>query len=308
LPSLAPVSLFVFRRPRHTLKVLQALSRNTLADQTQLHIFCDGPGPGAGDLEKENILAVRKIARQEKWCASVTLHESPENIGLAGSIVKGVTELVDEYGRVIVLEDDIVTSKGFLLYMNQALDMYAEDKHVFQVSGFMVPTKLELEPSGFFRAPGSWGWATWKRAWQSYEQDIDVILQHANSFDRHVFNLDSTYDYHDQVLRNSSGEINTWTVRFYTSILVNNGLCLYPAKSLVKNIGFDQTATNTRSSKSRHIRSSLLKELNLSRIPIEENPDYCQAFLDFYRYQNYLWGKPTIAQRVKGKVRSLMRR
>ena len=161
LPKLAPVALFAYRRPKHTLKVLQALSRNSLADQTQLHVFCDGPGPGASDIEKENILAVRKVVRQERWCESVTLHESPENIGLADSIVNGVTELVDQYGRIIVLEDDIVTSIGFLRYMNQALDMYAEDEQVFQVSGFMVPAKKKLEPCGFFRAPGSWGWATW---------------------------------------------------------------------------------------------------------------------------------------------------
>lgn len=301
--KLAPIALFLYRRPKHTIKVLKALSDNHLANESKLHIFCDGPKPGADAAEIKNILSVRKIVRQRRWCKSVAITESETNLGLANSIVQGVTKVVDEFEKVIVLEDDIVTSKGFLQYMNNALELYAQDERVFQVSAFMVPSQIVLEPTGFFRAPASWGWGTWRDAWQQYEHDIDVLFEYANSIDKEFFNLEGSYDYFDQLLRNRSGQLNTWGVRFYTSMLMNHGLCLYPHNTLVQNIGFGKLASNTSSSASNLSARKPLPELRIQKIPIEESQNYFESFKAHYRYQNYQWSKPSFSQKIKGRLK-----
>src|SRR5215211_27101 len=111
--NLAPVVLFVYNRPVHTLRTLKALKKNHLADESRLYVYCDGPKTNATEEERENINKVRSIVKQEKWCREVHVAESETNNGLAASIIKGVTEIVNRYGKVIVLEDDLETSPGF---------------------------------------------------------------------------------------------------------------------------------------------------------------------------------------------------
>mgnify|MGYP000394750947 CR=1 FL=1 len=143
--SLAPIVLFVYNRPQHTLKTLEALMQNELAEMSELFIFCDGPKADATKQDRQRINKVRDLVKKKNWCKKVTIRESQVNKGLADSIVAGVTEILNTYGKIIVLEDDIVTSKGFLRYMNEALDLYENEPKVMQISGFMLPSKVELE-------------------------------------------------------------------------------------------------------------------------------------------------------------------
>ena len=164
--SLAPIVLFVYNRPQHTLKTLEALMQNELAEMSELFIFCDGPKADATKQDQVRINEVRELVKKKNWCKKVIIRESHANKGLADSIVAGVTEIVNRYGKIIVLEDDIVTSKGFLKYMNEALNLYEDEPKVMQISGFMVPSKVELDETGFFRCPASWGWGTWSLSWK----------------------------------------------------------------------------------------------------------------------------------------------
>ena len=141
--SYAPIVLFVYNRPEHTRQTLEALAANTLAQESDLFIYADGPKEDATEEQLERIRKVRAIVRSQQGCKSVTVIESDTNKGLAASIILGVTETVNKYGRIIVLEDDIVTGKYFLEYMNTALKKYENEKQVWEITGFRSPVQGE---------------------------------------------------------------------------------------------------------------------------------------------------------------------
>ena len=143
---LAPIVLFCYNRPKHTEQTLIALSNNLLADQSQLFIFCDGPKAYASDEQLSKIEKVRKLVKSKKWCRHVSIFENENNKGLANSVIDGVTKIVVEYGKIIVLEDDLVTSKHFLEYMNKSLQKYEFENNVMQISGYQFPIE-EFKPN-----------------------------------------------------------------------------------------------------------------------------------------------------------------
>ena len=311
--SLAPIVLFVYNRPQHTLKTLEALMQNELAEMSELFIFCDGPKPNAIKADLDKIDAVHTLILKKQWCKKVSIKKAEVNKGLADSIVEGVTEIVNKYGKIIVLEDDIVTSKGFLRYMNEALDLYENEPRVMQISGFMVPSKVGLEQTGLFRQPASWGWATWNTSWQYYDNQIDTLLTQFKEADEFEFNIENTYHHFEELIKNEKGILKTWLIRWYASMFIHGGLCLYPHESLVSNIGFGELSTHTKDkkmtkkifNKSNHVSSVQLvcKQKNIT-----ESQAYLNSFKDFYKYQNYIWGKPSLKQRILGKLRFMKKK
>ncbi|GAB7081069.1 sugar transferase [Megalodesulfovibrio paquesii] len=243
--TLAPVALFAYARPDHLQATLDALAANTLASQTEVTIFSDGP---RHEQDAQAVRDVRELARATQLgsaFAAVHVVERDRNWGLADSIVDGVTTLCASHGRVIVLEDDIVTSCHFLQYMNDALDRYADAPQVMHIAGHnfdIDPTGL---PESFFLGHSScWGWATWQRAWAHFSRDAEMFVRSFSADDIHRFNLDGAYDYWGQILANRAGTLKTWAVFWYASVFQKNGLCLHPRASLVDNIGHDGTGTN----------------------------------------------------------------
>ena len=306
--SLAPIVLFVYNRPQHTLKTLEALMQNELAEKSELFIFCDGPKADATKQDQERINKVRDLVKKKNWCKKVTIRESHVNKGLADSIVAGVTEIVNTYGKIIVLEDDIVTARGFLRYMNKALDLYENEPRVMQISGFMVPSKIELKQTGLFRQPASWGWATWNTSWYHYNNQIHTLLKQFKETDVSRFNIENTYHHFEELLKNEKGILKTWLIRWYASMFIHGGLCLYPHKSLVSNIGFGELSTHTKDKKmTKKIfnRNNYVSSVQLvsKQINITESKAYFNTFKKFYKYQYYIWGKPSLKQRILGKLR-----
>lgn len=154
----APVALFVFNRPRHMERAVFALASNEFAAQTPLFVFSDG---ARDPDEQRNVDEVRRQAKNIAGFKSVTIVERDENIGLAASIVEGVSYLCEQYGSVIVLEDDLVTSPDFLRFMNQGLQLYAENSKVASIHGYAYPvTEGNIPESYFLRGADCWGWAT----------------------------------------------------------------------------------------------------------------------------------------------------
>ena len=304
--SLAPIVLFVYNRPQQTLKTLEALMQNELAEMSELFIFCDGPKADATKQDRQRINKVRDLVKKKNWCKKVTIRESQVNKGLADSIVAGVTEIVNTYGKIIVLEDDIVTAKGFLSFMNNGLELYKHEERVMQISGFMVPSNIELNETGLFRCPASWGWATWNSSWKYYNHNTSELVSKITKEDINTFNLDDNYHYYDQLVDNDSGKLKTWVVRWYASMHYQNGLCLYPKKSLIQNIGFGAGATNTSSNVFENYlfnKKNLVATLPLNKIAvIHESESYALAFKSFYAYQNYLWSKPSMQERLWSKI------
>lgn len=242
----ADIALFVFNRPQHTLQTLEALAANTEAASSKLWVFSDGPRSGREDARQ--VAAVRGIIRQRAWCREVVLIEKSENAGLADSIRAGISQVLQQTDRVIVLEDDIVTSPGFLCYMNQALQLYADEPRVMNICGYLPTTTrwLPLPETFFQRMMSCWGWATWRRAWETAQWDAAALLQrlqqHPGGLRR--FDLDNTYPYSEHLRANLEGRMKTWAVYWAASCYLSDGLSLYPGRSLVRNIGFDGSGTN----------------------------------------------------------------
>ena len=160
--NLAPVVLFVYNRPWHAEQTLHALQANTLANQSDLYIYCDGAKPNAALEDLKKIEAVRALVTSQEWCKTVTIIENEHNLGLANSVIQGVTEVIEKHGSVIVLEDDIVTGTYFLQFMNDGLNLYKEEQQVFGVSGYRFPSSKTIkQPTYFLPIMSSWGYATY---------------------------------------------------------------------------------------------------------------------------------------------------
>ena len=242
--KLAPIALFVYNRPEHTRRTVEALQSNELAGESDLFLFSDAPKKPE---DTEAVREVRKYAMTITGFRSVCIVERERNWGLANSIIDGVTHICNEYERVIVLEDDLVTSPYFLRFMNDALDAYQNEEKVMHVSGYMFPIESKGMPETFFlRTTSCWGWATWARAWKHFSKEPQKLLKEYTPQKINQFNMDGAYNFWTQVKQNESGTINTWAVFWYASVFQLNGLCLHPAFSLVNNIGHDDTGENCR--------------------------------------------------------------
>ncbi|MBN2486441.1 MAG: glycosyltransferase family 2 protein [Bacteroidales bacterium] len=225
---------------------VEALKKNYLSTESDLIIYSDGP---LGLPEKTNAVnSVRNFLKSVSGFRSITINESEVNLGLAGSIVKGVSETVNKYGKVIVLEDDILTSPYFLQYMNDALTIYEQEEQVMSISGYMYPHSERLPETFFFNVPLCWGWATWKRAWDKYNGDSQYHVGHISSISGwRDFNKFGGKYLERQLRKNASGIMNTWFINWHASVFENNGFCLFPNRTLVNNIGFDQSGVNSPS-------------------------------------------------------------
>lgn len=251
----APIVLFIYNRPEHTKQTLEALSNNTLAAESDLYIFADGPKVNASKEQLEKINQTREIAHSKLWCRNVSVIESAVNKGLAVSIISGVTEIVNKYGKIIVLEDDIVTGKYFLEYMNTALEKYETEKKVWHITGWRDPVQNEKDNSSFFYPTmDCWSWATWADRWQFYKKDLTYYQNIFTSSMKFHFNIEgSDPGMWSQIEQNASGKINTWAIFWYATIFLKQGLCLAPSKSLVKNVGFDNSGVHCGSNSAKEI-------------------------------------------------------
>lgn len=237
--NLAPIVLFVYQRPKHTRQTVEALQSNALAKDTDLIVFSDAP---KSETHAEGVDRVRQYIRQIDGFKSITIVERDINFGLARSIIDGVTKVVNERGRVIVLEDDLVVSPYFLKYMNMALEVYQDEEKVMHISGYMFPINTADVPETFFlRTTSCWGWATWNRAWQHFEKNPKKVLSEYTEQTIDRFNMDGSHNFWAQVEQNERGLINTWAVFWYASVFQRAGLCLHPKFSMVNNIGHDDT-------------------------------------------------------------------
>ncbi len=245
----APILLFIYNRPEHTRQTLDHLFKNRLCEISQLFIFSDG-AKNQPDAEKVN--QVRKFINSIKGFKNIEIKEREKNLGLANSVISGVNEVFELYDRVIVLEDDIITSQSFLTFMNEALDFYQDDSKIFSVSGYAYPINLprayQSDVYISYRA-SSWGWATWKDRWKKTDwnvkdyEEFKVSKSAQNNFNR--AGKDLTQMLHNQM----KVEIDSWAIRWAYSHYKNNAYCLYPVESFCRNIGTDKSGTHSAATK-----------------------------------------------------------
>lgn len=240
--TFAPILLFVFNRADHTKETINALLKNAEAAASELIIYSDA----AKNIGQEPAVnAVRAYIRKIEGFKKITIIEQERNLGLSTSIITGVSSIVNQYGKVIVLEDDLVVSPYFLDFMNRSLDKYQENAQIACIHGYIYPVKAQLPEVFFLKGADCWGWATWKRAWDIFEPDgkkLQAELQ--NQRLQNEFDYDGTYPYYKMMVDQSEGLNQSWAVRWYASAFLKGMMTLYPGKSLVHNIGLDSTGTH----------------------------------------------------------------
>jgi hypothetical protein len=281
----APVVIFAYRRPIHTQRVVDALLANPEAQDTDLIVFVDGPKTPR---EKHSVNEVLAIFSSLTGFASIDVQSSPTNLGLARSVIQGVTSVLGQHDRIIVLEDDILVSPNFLEYMNSALDLYENEEAVASIHGYVYPIERELPPTFFIRGADCWGWATWRRAWEKFNPDGRGLLQQLkDSGQTRDFDFDDSGHYTAMLRGQIAGTNDSWAVRWYASAFLENMLTLYTGKSLVRNIGFD--GSGTHSGTSRELDTDMAKtKIRLAAPPIniKESSDGREAFEMFFRSLN----------------------
>lgn len=244
---LAPICLFTYNRLNETKATIEALQKNHLAADSQLFIFSDG---WKREEDKDKILAVRNYLNTVGGFEAVQVIPSEKNHGLAKSIIKGVTDMLSQHDRVIVLEDDLTTTSNFLDYMNQALDYYEDSQKVQSISGFSL--KIKSKPQGrdvfLHQRAHSWGWATWSSRWDKKIFDKERI--------RHSIDTNPTLladfkkacgeDIDGMLLDSLSGRHDSWYVRWCLDHFKKGRFSVYPVFSKVSNIGFSEEGTHCK--------------------------------------------------------------
>lgn len=255
--NLAPIILFVYNRLEHTKKTIEALKKNHLAEESELFIYSDGP---KRDDDIIKVKAVRNYIHQVEGFKQINIREREKNYGLAQSVVLGVNEVISQYGKVIVLEDDLITDNNFLTYMNYGLNKYQKDSQVYIITGYSYLKKgLENGETYFLKISTSWSWGTWKDRWQKYDAACEgwTVLKRDRRL-RRKFDYDYSYPYYDLLKSQMTDEkINSWAIKWYWTIFKNEGLTLYPPISLVNNEGFDGSGEHGAKAKMKKNMSDL---------------------------------------------------
>jgi len=294
----SPIVLFVYNRPLHTRQTVESLQKNFLAAESDLFIFSDGVKDERGS---EKVDEVRAYIRGIDGFRKVSIVERKKNWGLADNIIYGVSDVVKKYGRVIVLEDDIVTSPYFLQFMNDALDLYENEQNVWHISGYMFPIKTSgLSETFFTKGMFCWGWGTWERAWRNYRRDPEKVPSQFSKEMISDFNYDDTNAFFDQILDNISGKLHTWEIFWYVAIYLNEALCLCPRESFVKNIGHDGSGI--------HCGKGALYETAFSHFypikvhnPVIESQTGREALKNFFKSL-----KPSFTHRMARRINNLL--
>ena len=291
----APILLFAYNRPTHLRNTLDALKRNPGASDSQLFVYSDAARTAD---DQEAVAEVRRMLRNVDGFKTVEVVERKENWGL----IDGVGTIVERFGRVIVLEDDLVTAPGFLAFMNNALETYKDEPRVGHIQACDFTKDASLPDTFLIKWTGSWGWATWKRAWAHFNPDGKALLKELE--DRKLtyrFDFNGRYGYTRMLRRQIEGKNNSWAIRWNASLFLADILSLNVGRSLVQNEGFDGSGTNCGGG-GLYASDLYMGELPVEKItPIEENESARMAYVRYYARTNSFFAKAI--RRIKRTLR-----
>lgn len=243
----APVVVFVYNRPEHTRKTIESLAENYLAKETDVFIFSDA---AKNEKSTENVEMTRKYIEtvpNRNLFNSVEIIKAQKNKGLANSVINGVNEIIEKFGEVIVVEDDLVSSKDFLQYMNGALDYYKKNESIWSISGYNIPIDIpsDYNQDVYLSYRGcSWGWATWKDRWNKVDWTVSDYDSFKNNKElRKKFNLGGR-DMSNMLDLQMQEKIDSWAIRWCYAQFKLDMYTVYPVKSRIKNTGLDGSGTH----------------------------------------------------------------
>ena len=247
--SLAPICLFTYNRLEETKQTILALQKNYLAKDSALFVFSDG---SKNKDSSHKIQAVRDYLKNIEGFKSVTIYESNVNKGLAKSIIEGVSKVLANSDKVIVIEDDLVCTPNFLDFMNQSLDFYKNDSAVFSISGYTLnlpSLKNEKKDFYFGYRASSWGWGIWRDRWFPIDWEVKDYTTFVND-KKKVSDFKRGGSDMPRMLKNQmNGKIDSWAIRFCYHQFKENLMTVFPTISKLESIGFSKDATHTSGTK-----------------------------------------------------------
>lgn len=239
------VAVFAYNRQNHLNRVLERLEEN---DIKHLYVFIDGP---QDEQDERQVTAVADTVAAIDWCATTVVRRG-KNLGLAASLTRGIDRVFEDHDRIVVLEDDCVPASNFISFIRASLDRYETNGSVMNVNGYSPPIGLTADYQHdvyFTRRNTSWGWGTWKEAWEHFEYEALTLagLEEKKSEVRQVTKPAGT-DLYPMLRQQLRGDIDSWAVWWSYAIARNDGLCVNPVGSKVSNIGHDGTGTHEQNS------------------------------------------------------------
>lgn len=285
----APILLFVYNRPEHVRQCIASLQANELAAQSPLFIYSDAAKTPES---REDVEQTRQFIRTIQGFKEVTIIEREQNWGLARSIIDGVTTQVNRFGKVIVMEDDLIAAPYFLQFMNDSLETYKDEPRVGHIQGCDFTQDTSLPDTFLIKWTGSWGWGTWDRAWKLFNPDGKELLRQLEECNlTRRFDFNGTYGYTRMLRRQIEGKNNSWAIRWNASLFLADILSLNAGRSLIQNNGFDGSGTNCGGG-GLYNSTLWLDPLPVEKLsPIEENEKAREAFVRYYHRTNCFMAK-----------------
>lgn len=288
---LAPVVIFTYNRPDHTKKTIEALASNDLAKETELFIFSDAAKDKKNLKNVEDTRCYIDSIPTKELFKSVEIVKATNNKGLANSVINGVSEIIDKFGRVIVVEDDLVSSKDFLSYMNNALNYYELNQSIWSISGYNIPIDM---PSNYYHnvylsyRGCSWGWATWKDRWDRVDWSVsDYNEFKTNRKARNKFNRGGR-DMAFMLDLQMEGKIDSWAIRWCYAQYKFDMYTIYPVDSRIKNIGLDGSGTHSGVSSHYDVNfknengTCELEDIKINQTIIRNFQNHYMSLSDYY--------------------------
>lgn len=299
----APIILFAFNRPIHTQKTIDALKMNLESAESELFVFIDG---SRGERDLNAVSKVKDIAYNISGFKKVYISEATSNRGLASSIIGGVSKVIKEKGRAIILEDDMVVSPYFLQFMNDALRVYENEEKIISINAYLPPVSVQNLKEDVFCLKGAdcWGWATWSRGWELFNSDGKFLINEIKKLKLvDEFNFAGTYPYVQMLQDQIDGKNNSWAIRWQASAFVHNKFSIYPKESLLLNIGHDGSGS--------HSGTTSLYEVPLAKRPLQVNPievieNNHEMLIEFQKYYSKI--APSFLDRLKSKIKKLSKK
>lgn len=296
----APVALFVYRRPDHTMQVIDSLLRNPAARHTDLIVFSDA---ARSEQSVSAVDAVRDLVWRVKGFRSLAVIQRACNWGLSRSLTEGIGSVLQSSDKVVVLEDDLAVSEYFLDYMNDGLNLYRVDKSVASIHGYRYPTEVPLPETYFLRGADCWGWGTWDRAWRHYRSDGRQLLEAIRERGlQRQFDFDGAFPFTRMLQSQAAGRLDSWAIRWYASAFLDDMYTLYPGESLVANIGHDGSGEHSGVGTAFDVRLAQRRVPVLLQ-PVEQSHTAQQAFGQFLAGQT-----ASLSTRLRLRLRRMLQK
>lgn len=298
----SPVALFLYNRPAHTKQMLASLSKNEGIGKSKIYVFVDGPKQDATESDLLSVREVRELASQIKFGKDLEIKASESNRGLANSIVSGVSQILEKYESVIVIEDDLVLGNGFIDFMNKALTKYANESKIMHVCGYLPELKGDFPEVALMGLTQSWGWGTWRDSWTAFNPDASALLKEIKQRELiRRFNYDGSFKYYRMLQRTMKGKRDSWAIKWYASVFLRGGLALNVTKSLLQNIGHD--ASGTHSFKIESFDGKIYDPpTDITVMQIEEQKELRKALRNFYIRQKFKDGPTYYLQLLMSRL------